>query len=240
MQQPRNPLTIPVLQFCPSLTKGPVPIQSQRILWGVDIQRDFMIPGGALYVPGAEKLIPNIKSLIDLARTDSAFLISSACQHAPDDPEFKVFPPHCVRGTPGAQLIPEAALEKLLRVPNEKSFSIPADLFSYEQVLLEKQVLDVFSNPNTAKLIDRLPADAEFYIFGVVTEYCVQCASKGLLDRKRRVAVVEDAIETLKKEEGEKTISQLVANGARLVSTAEAISEFQSATPAAAIHHKGH
>ena len=199
-----------------------------------------MLPGGALYVPGAEKLIPNIKRLVDLARAGSPFLISSACQHTPDDPEFKVFPPHCVRGTPGAQLIPEAALDNILRVPNDKSFSIPADLFSYGQVLLEKQVLDVFSNPNTAKIVDRLPAEAEFYVFGVVTEYCVQCASKGLLDRKRRVAIVGDAIETLKKAEGDKTVSELISNGARLVSTAQAISEFQSATPAAAIHQKRH
>jgi nicotinamidase-related amidase len=84
-----------------------------------------------------------------------------------------------------------------------------------------------------------MPPDAEFYVFGVVTEYCVQCASKGLLDRNRRVAIVADAVETLKKEEGERTISDLVANGARLVSTAQALSEFQNATTAA-IHHKGH
>jgi nicotinamidase/pyrazinamidase len=217
-----------------------VATQLQRILWGVDIQHDFMLPGGALYVPRAENLIPNIKRLVDLARAGGVFLISSACQHTPDDPEFKVFPPHCVRGTPGAELLPEAALDNILRIPSDKSFSLPADLFTYGQVLLEKQVLDVFSNPNTAKIVDRLPADAEFYVFGVVTEYCVQCASKGLLDRKRRVAIVGDAIETLKKTEGETTVSQLVSHGARLVSTAQTIGEFQSATPAAAIHHKRH
>jgi nicotinamidase/pyrazinamidase len=189
-----------------------------------------MLPGGALYVPGAEKLIPNIKRLVDLARSGVAFLISSACQHTPDDPEFKVFPPHCVRGTPGAQLLPEAALEKLLRIPNDKSFSLTGDLFREGQILLEKQVLDVFSNPNTAKILDRLSPDAEFYIFGVVTEYCVQCASKGLLARKRGVAIVKDAIETLKKKEGDETISQLVSSGARLVSTDEAVAEIQSAS----------
>lgn len=199
-----------------------------RVLWGVDIQRDFMLPGGALYVPGAEKLIPNIRRLVDLARTGSAFLISSACQHTPDDPEFKVFPAHCVRGTPGAQLVPEASLDQFLRVPNDRSFSLPADFLHHRQLLLEKQVLDVFSNPNTARIVDRLPADAEFYVFGVVTEYCVQCASKGLLDRKRRLAIVADAIETLKAEEGDKTISQLVSAGARLVSTNEALAQIQS------------
>lgn len=227
-----------MLQFCASEEGANMATQLPRILWGVDIQRDFMLPGGALYVPGAEKLIPKIKQLVDLARAGSALLISSACQHTPDDPEFKVFPPHCVRGTSGAQLLPEAALDELFRVPNDKSFSIPEDILRHGQLLLEKQVLDVFSNPNTAKIVDLLPGDAEFYVFGVVTEYCVQCASKGLLDRKRRVAIVADGIETLKAEEGEKTISQLLSSGARLVSAEQATAEIQSAQPASAIYHK--
>lgn len=206
--------------------------QKNRVLWAVDIQRDFMLPGGALYVPGAEKLLPKINSLVDLSRTGNALLISSACQHTPDDPEFKVFPPHCVRGTPGAHLVPEAATNKMLRIPNNKSFSFPNDLFSYQQVLLEKQVLDVFTNPNTAKLVEQLPANAEFFVFGVVTEYCVQFAAKGLLERKRHVALVADAIETLKKEEGETTVSELASRGARLLSTKEAIAEIAQLRPA--------
>ena len=31
------------------------------IFWEVDAQADFMLPGGKLYVPGAEKLLPNIR-----------------------------------------------------------------------------------------------------------------------------------------------------------------------------------
>lgn len=200
-------------------------IEAKRVLWAVDVQRDFMLPGGALYVPGAEKLLPNIKRLVDLARKESALLVSSACQHTPDDPEFEQFPAHCVRGTPGAQLVPEASTDKIMRIPSEKSFSFSHDLFRYQQVLLEKQVLDVFSNPNTEKLVARLAADAEYLVFGVVTEYCVQFAAKGLLERKRRVGLVVDAIETLKKEEGEKTVMDLVSRGASLLSTSEAIAQ---------------
>jgi nicotinamidase-related amidase len=33
------------------------------ILWYVDAQTDFMLPDGELYVPGAEKLLPNIDRL---------------------------------------------------------------------------------------------------------------------------------------------------------------------------------
>ncbi|HJY90019.1 MAG TPA: cysteine hydrolase, partial [Candidatus Acidoferrum sp.] len=62
---------------------------SDLILWGVDVQVDFLHPGGKLYVPGAEKLIPNIQLLVDVARRDRALLISSGDRHPPDDPEFK-------------------------------------------------------------------------------------------------------------------------------------------------------
>ena len=132
-------------------------IQSEKVLWEVDTQRDFMLPGGALYVPGAERLIPNLRKLVDLARAGRAFLISSACQHTPDDAEFKLFPPHCVRGTPGAQLIAEARTDKVSTVPNDPRFTLPNDLLTYQQVLLEKQTLDVFQNPHTATIVEQFP-----------------------------------------------------------------------------------
>ena len=37
------------------------------VFWEVDAQADFMLPGGKLYVPGAEKIIPNIQRLVDAA-----------------------------------------------------------------------------------------------------------------------------------------------------------------------------
>ena len=46
------------------------------VLWCVDAQKDFMLPGGKLYVPGAEKLLPNIRRLVDVAREGRAFLVS--------------------------------------------------------------------------------------------------------------------------------------------------------------------
>ena len=72
--------------------------------------------------------------------------------------------------------------------------------------------------------MQRLGSHAEFVVFGVVTEYCVSFAAKGLLERGRRVAVVQDAIETLKQEDGQKTIAELERLGARLTTTDQALS----------------
>src|SRR5215468_7735872 len=107
------------------------------VFWEVDVQRDFMLPGGNLYVPGAEKLLPNIRRLTDAARQGKVFLVSHGDFHAPNDPEFKTFPPHCVKGTAGSELVPEAITERVITVPNEPDAKLPDDLARFQQVLLE-------------------------------------------------------------------------------------------------------
>jgi len=198
-------------------------VSREFIFWEVDAQVDFLLPGGNLYVPGAEKLLPNIRRLTDAAREGRVFLVSHGCFHAPDDPEFKIFPPHCVKGTAGAELVPEALTDKIVRVPNDAEATLPADLSQYQQILLEKQTLNIFESRHADALVQRLWRHAEFVVFGVVTEYCVSFAAKGLLERGRRVAVVQDAIETLKQEDGEKTIAELLRLGARLTTTDQAL-----------------
>jgi nicotinamidase/pyrazinamidase len=199
-------------------------VSREFIFWEVDVQADFMLPGGKLYVPGAEKLLPNIRRLTDAARQGQVFLVSHGCFHAPDDPEFKIFPPHCVKGTAGADLIPEALAAEVARVPNDADAKLPEDLARYQQILLEKQTLNIFESRHADALVKRLGGQAEFVVFGVVTEVCVGFAARGLLERGRRVALVEDAIETLKPEDGQKTIAELERRGARLITTDQALS----------------
>jgi nicotinamidase/pyrazinamidase len=193
------------------------------ILWCVDAQKDFMLPGGKLYVPEAEKLLPNIRRLVDVARDGRAFLVSHGCFHIADDPEFKTFPPHCVKGTAGADFVPEALSEDYVRVLNEPGSSLPEDFQRHQQIILEKQTLDIFESRHANALLERLDRNAQFVVFGVVTEYCVRFAAKGLLERNRKVSVVNDAIETLSREAEERTIAELATLGANFVTTDEAL-----------------
>jgi nicotinamidase/pyrazinamidase len=193
------------------------------VFWEVDTQADFMLPGGKLYVPGAERLLPNIRKLTDAARQGRVFLVSHGCYHAHDDPEFRTFPPHCIKGTAGSAFVPEALTDKVLTVPNESTAALPRNVFSYQQILLEKQTLDIFESQHAGKLLQKFGDDVEFVVFGVVTEYCVRLAAKGLLDRGRRVSVIQDAIETLKAEDGEQTVAELQALGARFLTADEAL-----------------
>jgi len=198
------------------------------VFWEVDAQADFMLPGGKLYVPGAEKLLPNIRRLTDAARQGRVFLVSHGCYHTKDDPEFAIFPPHCVQGTPGANLVPEALTEKVVTVPNQAA-SLPPDLSRYQQILLEKQTLNIFESRHADELVERLGPNVEFVVFGVVTEFCVRFAAKGLLERGRRVSVVRDAIETLNSEDGKRAVTELQALGAKFITTDQALTLLDAA-----------
>ena len=199
------------------------------VFWEVDAQADFMLPGGKLYVPGAEKLLPNIRRLTDAARQGRVFLVSHGCYHTKDDPEFAIFPPHCVQGTPGANLVPEALTDKVVTVPNDPAASLPDDLSRYQQILLEKQTLNIFESRHADELVERLGPNVEFVVFGVVTEFCVRFAAKGLLERGRRVSVVRDAIETLNSEDGKRAVAELQALGATFITTEQALSRLDAA-----------
>jgi nicotinamidase/pyrazinamidase len=211
-------------------------ISKDVIFWAVDAQEDFMKPSGKLYVPGAEKLLPKISRLTNAAREGRVFLVSHGCIHETDDPEFAQFPPHCVRGSAGAKLVSEAVAERVVTIPNESGGKLPEDLAQHQQIVLEKQTLDIFESRHAESLLARLPRDAEFIVFGVVTEYCVRFAAKGLMERGRRVSVVLDAIETLNPEESKRALAELTALGARLITTDEALKRVGAPTEPARGH----
>ena len=195
----------------------------ELVFWDVDTQRDFMLPGGSLYVPGAERMIPRLERLVNLAREGQLLLISEVDAHTPNDPEFHDWPPHCVQGTPGQRKIPQTLTDDLLLIPNDSEFYLPRNLHVYKQIILEKQTLDIFDNPNAEQILKRLGPEAEYCVFGVVTEYCVTFTVMGMLKRGCRVNVITDAIQALDEKEGRRAIADFLGAGARLLQTEEAV-----------------
>jgi len=185
----------------------------------VDTQVDFMLPGGRLYVLHAEEIIPNLAKLVLWARNHRIPIISSADTHAPDDPEFARWPPHCVAGTPGQRLIPETLLPGAVVVENfPGAFHDRQDWVG--QLIVEKRVYDFTTNVNLDAILASL-GRSHFVVFGVATEYCVLSAVMALRKRNLPVAVVLDAIKPISEQAGQKAIKEMSAAGARLVTTAE-------------------
>ncbi|HYL14701.1 MAG TPA: isochorismatase family cysteine hydrolase [Terriglobales bacterium] len=192
------------------------------LFWDVDTQVDFMEPGGKLYVPGAEKIIPNVQRLNQWAASHQIQVVSSTDAHLPSDPEFRDYPLHCLAGTPGQQKVSGTTLTNHYVLPNRK-VDLPADLAAYPQIIVEKQALDVFTNPNVEALLACLGKDREIVLYGVVTEICVDRAARGLLSRGYAVNVVEDAIRHLDEEKGRATVAEVQRRGGRVMSTEEVV-----------------
>jgi len=202
------------------------------VLWDVDTQVDFVLPHGLLYVPGAEEAVPQMRRLVAWARERRVVHVASADDHEPGDPELSeapdyetTYPPHCLRGTPGAARIPETAQRGPVVLPLR---SLPlgevAEMIEgRREILIPKKRFDVFTNPNADPLLAALDP-AEVVVFGVATDVCDHAAIVGLLDRGRRVAFVEDAARGLSAERVAACTAVWRDRGVRFTSTDEVVS----------------
>jgi nicotinamidase-related amidase len=84
-----------------------------------------------------------------------------------------------------------------------------------KQIIIEKDDLDMFSNPAVLPLLDKLAID-ECFVYGVFTEYCVKCAIMGLLQSGRKVWLVTDATAHLSETEGERVVRDFLAAGGQM------------------------
>lgn len=184
------------------------------VYFDVDTQIDFMFPAGALYVPGAEKILGAIARLNRHAAEEDAVVISTMDAHTESDPEFRAWPHHCVAGTLGQQKPAATLLEKRTVVPNSPG---PIDTSGVRQILLEKQTLDGFTNVNLPALLAALEAE-RYVVYGVVTEICVKFAVEGLLKTGKRVELVTDAMRSLNDADAASMLKDFAARGCILTS----------------------
>ena len=195
------------------------------IFFDIDTQRDFMDPTGALYVPEAEAIRPNIERLLRAAGERKVMTISSRCAHEPDDPEFEIFPPHCIEGAPGA----ERVFHDLPALPRQE---IAVDAVADSQARLQpathyivkKKVFDLFSN----RWLEGLRQKGDFngepcVVFGVATDYCVRACALGLAEAGARVLIVEDAVRGVAGETTSRTLDEMRAAGVEFTTTDEVL-----------------
>ena len=184
----------------------------KTVFFDVDTQIDFVYPAGALYVPGAERILPAIAEL----NRRAPLVISTMDAHAEDDPEFKIYTHHCVVGTTGQQKPASTLLDQRATLPTAPE--------GMRQLILEKQKLDCFSNPHLRPLLAKLGAE-RYVVYGVVTEICVRCAAFGLLETGKRVELVTDAVKALNEDATQKMFSEFTTAGGRLTTAAEVLSQ---------------
>lgn len=203
------------------------------IFWDVDTQHDFMVSDGKLYVPDAEQIKPHLARLTTYAHERDIHIVASADDHEPGhrelsgEPDFQeTFPEHCMRGTRGAEKIPETALFAPLviepaPIPHEE---LSRRLWSHEgDILLRKHWFDVFTNPNTGTLLEAWDP-TEIVVYGVALDVCDRYAIDGFLERGvPRIHLVLDATRAIHPEAVDALVARWRAADVAIVTTADVL-----------------
>lgn len=136
----------------------------KKALIVADMLRDFLEPQGTLYLGDAARvIIPFVARKIAETRAAGGVVIYVCDAHAPDDKEFRLFAPHAVKGSRGAELIPEFQV-------------LPGD---YK---VEKTTYSCFYHTDLDGIFQREQV-AQVEIVGVCTSICVMETVKELYER---------------------------------------------------------
>ena len=155
----------------------------------VDMLNDFVRENGALPVAGAKGLLPAIRTAQEAARAAGAPVIYLGDAHRPDDPEFKSWPPHCVKGSEGAQVTSELA-------PETGDVVIPKRRFS-----------GFFGTDLDLHLRER--GIRKVVICGVLTDICVYHTAADSRQNDYQVAILEDGVAAATEEEHKFALKQM-------------------------------
>ena len=200
--------------------------RKKTIFWDVDTQFDFMKSQGALYVPGAEEIIGKVSDVRRFALENGYSILADVDWHRRDNPEISeqpdmktTFPPHCMAGTPGAERvgdlggvpiddveIGEVGMAQLRKLVQKDQFHI----------VIRKQSLNVFDNPNTHKLVDLIRPE-HVIVFGVALDCCVYFVLRELSKHTGvRLSLLTDATKGLHTRPDEEVYDELRQRGVEI------------------------
>lgn len=214
-------------------------------MFDTDTQLDFMCPHGKLYIKDSEKIKPNIAKLTTYACEKKIKILGSGDRHFGTseykDAEVELdinggpFIIHCEDDTMGCEKIKESKIEQYSAICDDNTLYIESGICDEEtlkilldhadQIIFEKQSYNVFwdeSNPGGNRNIDfslnHLDINT-FFSYGVATEYCLLAVVLGLLKRKKKVYVIDDAIYHITEEGKHNALLEMMKAGALFIKT---------------------
>lgn len=144
---------------------------SNKAVIVIDMLNDFVT--GALANPAGEAITPNIASLLDHARSEGWLVVFANDAHLPGDYEEKVWGPHALAGTSGADVIPE--LE-------------PQD----DDIVLPKRSYSSFYETGLESILRQYGVE-EVILTGQHTNICVRHTSSDAFNNGFEISVPRDA-----------------------------------------------
>ncbi len=155
----------------------------------IDMLNDFVLPGAPLEVPRAREIVPAIRRRIDEAHGKRIPVIYVCDAHGRDDPEFRIWTPHAVKGTSGARVIDE--LE-----PDE------AD------TIVEKTTYSAFYGTRLEEILRGMDIN-RLVLVGILTNICVFFTAADAVMRGFEVEVPRDCVATVTEEEQRHALGQM-------------------------------
>jgi len=179
----------------------------------VDLQNDFC-PGGALGVAGGDAVVPVLNRYAARFAGTGAPVFASRDWHPAKTTHFKayggVWPPHCVRDTPGAELHPALALPDGTQIVS-KGMDPSEDAYSCFQAETSDGM------PFAAALGER--GVSRLFIGGLATDYCVKSTVVDGIQAGFEMIVLADAVAAvdLTPGDGAKALEEMRAAGAQMI-----------------------
>lgn len=196
-------------------------IKEKVVFLDIDTQYDFIDPKGNLPVKGADQIIGNIIKLTKLAKANKITIISSLDTHSQNDEEFVKFPSHCIKGTKGQRKLKATMIKSCKTITQEQVYSydqLKTIANKYQQIILEKNVLNIFANPNALELLEAIYPD-HIYVYGVALDYCLKEAVDELIKAGYAITIVKDAIKEISQQEKDKLFFYWQKEGVGFITT---------------------
>lgn len=161
----------------------------KKALLIIDMLNDFLCSDGALYVEGSEKIIDRIEKEREKSHKEGVTVIYLCDSHRKDDPEFKIWPEHCVKGTYGVEIINELKPDK-------------------DDIIINKTTYSGFYNTELEKTLKEKGIE-KLLLTGVATNICVLYTAADARMRGFKVEVLKDAVEGLTPRDKEWALRQM-------------------------------
>lgn len=161
----------------------------RQALLVIDMLNDFVKEGAPLEVSKARQIIPNIKREIERARTLDIPIIYICDAHKPNDPEFKIWPVHCLEDTQGAEIIFELK-------PKKSDF------------IVKKVSYSGFYNTKLEELLKSLGVQ-KLIMTGILTNICVLYTGVDALMRGFEIEVKDDCVAGINEDDHKFALRQL-------------------------------
>jgi len=128
-------------------------------------------------------------------------------------------------GRPREQKTAFTLMPRHIIFESDNSLCVPLDvLYHFQQAVFTKVHRDPFTNPKFDRLLTEMPA-RRFVVFGIPLETSLRMLVLGLLRRKRRVVVLEDACGYWNRQEADMVLRQLDVKGCEITVTNEYLAQ---------------